>query len=231
MKFSSDHRADILTESLRFSHLFGDKFGTNKVIIIEIWLKNIEICIQTLLNLKSFTAYKQHWSETKIKVVLEVTPACIYQRETSTNKLLGYYDYKDIDYITNVSDLAQGFVIANNGFCRLHMFQCDDRENLLRSILEYAGNYVGVSVRLKKESITFDQFINERFGKFNADESVTSLTEFTVYKESERHSEPVRRLLCLSEQCIIERDPATYSICTLKPLTEVKFKIKSFKNS
>jgi hypothetical protein len=31
MKFSSDHRSDILTESLRFSHLFGDKFGTNKV--------------------------------------------------------------------------------------------------------------------------------------------------------------------------------------------------------
>jgi DnaJ family protein C protein 13 len=47
------------------------------------------------------------------------------------------------------------------------------------------------------------------------------LTEFTVYKESERHSEPVRRLLCLSEQCIIERDPASYSICTLKPLTEI----------
>jgi len=31
MRFSSDHRADILTESLRYSHLFCEKFGTNKV--------------------------------------------------------------------------------------------------------------------------------------------------------------------------------------------------------
>ncbi len=31
MRFSSDHRADILTESLRFSHLFCEKFGNNKV--------------------------------------------------------------------------------------------------------------------------------------------------------------------------------------------------------
>lgn len=31
MRFSSDHRADILTESLRFSHLFADKLVSNKV--------------------------------------------------------------------------------------------------------------------------------------------------------------------------------------------------------
>jgi DnaJ family protein C protein 13 len=57
----------------------------------------------------------------------------------------------------------------------------------------------------------------------SADEFITSLAEFTVYKVSDRHSEPIRRLLCLSESCILERDPATYSICTLKPLGEVKF--------
>lgn len=31
MRFSSDFRADILTESLRFSHLFCEKFVTFKV--------------------------------------------------------------------------------------------------------------------------------------------------------------------------------------------------------
>ena len=55
----------------------------------------------------------------------------------------------------------------------------------------------------------------------SADECITSLAEFTVYKVSERHQEPVRRILCLSEVCLIERDPASYSICTLKPLGEV----------
>ena len=55
----------------------------------------------------------------------------------------------------------------------------------------------------------------------SADECITSLAEFTVYKISERHPEQVRRILCLSEVCLIERDPASYSICTLKPLGEV----------
>lgn len=55
----------------------------------------------------------------------------------------------------------------------------------------------------------------------STDECITSLAEFTVYKVSERHTEPARRLLCLSEVCLIERDPSTYSICTLKPLGEV----------
>jgi hypothetical protein len=31
MRFSSDFRSDILTEALRFSHLFCEKFSTTKV--------------------------------------------------------------------------------------------------------------------------------------------------------------------------------------------------------
>ena len=36
MKFSSDHRADILTECLRYSNLFCEKFATSKVILARI---------------------------------------------------------------------------------------------------------------------------------------------------------------------------------------------------
>lgn len=35
--------------------------------------------------------------------------------------------------------------------------------------------------------------------------------------------EPVKRLLALTETCLVERDPATYNIATLKPLGEVSF--------
>lgn len=31
----------------------------------------------------------------------------------------------------------------------------------------------------------------------------------------------MRRLLCLSETCLLERDPQTYSVCTLRPLADV----------
>lgn len=36
-----------------------------------------------------------------------------------------------------------------------------------------------------------------------------------------RHTDVQRRLLCISETCIIERDPQTYSIVTLRPLSSV----------
>lgn len=36
-----------------------------------------------------------------------------------------------------------------------------------------------------------------------------------------RSQEPVLRILALSENCIIERDPATYAIVTLRPLCDV----------
>lgn len=65
-----------------------------------------------------------------------------------------------------MSDVTNGFVISNNGFNRLHLFQSDDRTALVDAILKYAGEYVGVSIRYKKETITLDQFWNEKFGKF-----------------------------------------------------------------
>ncbi len=65
-----------------------------------------------------------------------------------------------------VSDVSNGFVISNNGFNRLHMFQSEDRSNLVEAILKYSGDYVGVSLRLRKEPISLDQFWNEKFGKY-----------------------------------------------------------------
>ena len=45
----------------------------------------------------------------------------------------------------------------------------------------------------------FDNFVEAKFGQFSADLHITSLSEFTVYKQSARHPDPVRRLLCLTE--------------------------------
>jgi DnaJ family protein C protein 13 len=153
MRFSSDHRADILTECLRFSNLFGEQSSNNK----------------------KFNAHKSHWSETKKPVILEITASCILQRDQSTKRILACYDYKDIDYIQIVNDMPAGFVISNNGFCRLHMFQCDEREQFFKSVLDYSANFTGISLRLKKEQLLVDQFWNEKFGKYSADEYITSL--------------------------------------------------------
>lgn len=47
------------------------------------------------------------------------------------------------------------------------------------------------------------------------------MTEFTVQKITPRHPDPVKRILCLTETTVRERDPQTYSVCTLIPLCEV----------
>ena len=57
----------------------------------------------------------------------------------------------------------------------------------------------------------------------SSDESLTSCAEFTIQKLSNRTSDPVRRTLCLTETCLVERDPATYSVVTCKPLCDVSF--------
>jgi DnaJ family protein C protein 13 len=52
-----------------------------------------------------------------------------------------------------------------------------------------------------------------------------------VYKvHKARHAEPMRRTLCLSETCILERDPQTYSICTLRPLSDIFALIRDTSN-
>ena len=55
----------------------------------------------------------------------------------------------------------------------------------------------------------------------SGDEALTSLAEFGVQKWTPRHNEPQRRVLCLTETCIVERDPGSYSVITVKPLCDV----------
>lgn len=55
------------------------------------------------------------------------------------------------------------------------------------------------------------------------DESLTSCSEFVVMKSSVRSDDPVKRVFCLSEACVVERDPLTYKPVTCKPLCDVSF--------
>jgi len=60
-----------------------------------------------------------------------------------------------------------------------------------------------------------------KFLIFSGDQFQTSSTEFSVHKITPRHPDPVKRILCLTEVTLLERDPQTYSVCTLRPLTDV----------
>ncbi|XP_033101582.1 dnaJ homolog subfamily C member 13-like isoform X2 [Anneissia japonica] len=205
MRFSTEHRADLITEALKFK----DQFSGYKS------------------KSKRFNCYKHHWSENRIPVILDVNDCGIDQICPTTNKVLTTYYYKDIEGFTNVSGYPGGFAIIYGGFSRLHLFASEQRDDLLKYAMECAGIYIGVMLRVRKEPITFDQFVLNRFGKYSDDNSLTSLAEFNVQKFSPRHPKPVRRVLCLTETCLVERDPATYNAVSAKPLCDVFALVRS----
>lgn len=65
---------------------------------------------------------------------------------------------------------------------------------------------------------------------FSEDKCLTSYVEFRVQKErepKERARDSVRRILCLSETCLIERDPASYAAICARPLKTVTSHLSS----
>ncbi|XP_070570129.1 dnaJ homolog subfamily C member 13-like isoform X2 [Ptychodera flava] len=209
MRFSTEHRADVLTEALHFYKDFAEyRQGSEK----------------------KYNAYKHHWSEKRIPIILEITPASLNQKDPATNRILTRYEYKDIEGFTLVSDYPGGFAVIHGGFNRLHLFACEQREELIKSAIEHAGYNIGVTLRLRKDPITYEQFATRRLGKYGNDESLTSLAEFSVQKMSPRHQEPIKRVLALTETCIVERDPASYAVVTVKPLCDVFSVVRSPEN-
>ncbi|XP_018321035.1 dnaJ homolog subfamily C member 13 isoform X1 [Agrilus planipennis] len=209
MRFSTDNRVDLITQALKFRHNFAEKSK----------------------EVMRYHAYKHHWSDTRLPVVLEVTPYSLDQLDATTNHVLSSYCYKDFEGICMISDYSGGFVIVCGGFGRLHLFQAQNCDEIKQKILENATSYLGINIKVLSKPITLEDFQNQRFGKFSDDEHLTSVSEFPVYKiRKARHSEPVRRILCLSETCLLERDPQTYSICTLRPLGEIFALVRNNEN-
>uniref|UniRef100_A0A3Q3W297 J domain-containing protein n=1 Tax=Mola mola TaxID=94237 RepID=A0A3Q3W297_MOLML len=199
LKFSTEHRTELLTEALRFRTEFSEGKITGR----------------------RYNCYKHHWSDTRKPVSLEVTPGGIDQIDPHTNRVVCSYDYRNVEGFIEVSDYQGGFCILYGGFSRLHLFASEHRDDIIRSAIEHAGNFIGITLRLRKEVLSFENFMADRLGKYSSDESITSLAEFVVQKITPRHPEPVKRILALTETCLVERDPASYNIVTIKPFGEV----------
>ena len=204
MRFSSEYRSDILCDLLEHCDQFGENY------------------YQTNNTLK-FDCTKYHWSDKRIRVIIQVGYCSVNQIDPSTGKVICKYFYKDIDNLITLSDYPNGMIISHGGFGRYHLFFCDKNDELMKKICDFAWNYTGVVLRVKKDAISFDNFENERFGRFSNDESITSLCEFNVHKIVQRKEgqEPVKRIMALTDTCLIERDPLSYMIVTLKPLCEI----------
>lgn len=205
MKFASDVRAEILTEALRFRHKF----------------------VESVYTPATYKAFKHHWSDNRVPVLLEVGQGCVEQKDPASGNVIASYSFKDIEQLIPVSDYPGGFVIVHGGFGRQHLFASEKRDDLLKKIVECAACYIGINIKCNKDAVTYQQVVDNRFGKYSSDEAITSISDFVVHKLSERHTDPVKRILGLTEMCLVERDPGTYSITTLKPLSDIFAIIRS----
>ncbi|XP_017781227.1 PREDICTED: dnaJ homolog subfamily C member 13 [Nicrophorus vespilloides] len=200
MKFSTEQRSYLMTEALKYRHLFSEK---PKEIL-------------------RYNAYKHHWSDVRLPVILEVTPYSLDQLDPTTNHVLASYFFKDMVGFIVISDYPGGFVVACQEFSRLHLFQSVNCEEIKQKIQESALANLAIKITVPKDHITLEDFQCQRFGLYSDDDHLTSVSEFSVYKiHKTRHTEPVKRTLCLSETCLLERDPQTYSVVTLRPLCHI----------
>lgn len=177
-----------------------------------------------------FNARKHHWSGVKFPVTLEITPCSLDQLDPTTNTIFASYNYKDIDGIIGIQDVEGGIVLAYGGSSRLHLFMALNHHEIIQNIVQQCNQFLGIDIKVLPTQITLSQFERERFGEFSSDMHQTSLSEFIVKKMSPRHIEPPKRILCLTESTVLERDPQTYNICTLRPLKEIFALIRSSSN-
>lgn len=207
MRFSSDYTPEILTHCLQFYTKFADK-NYDPVTV---------------------NAFKQSWSDRRIPVTLRANASGLEQID-NRGVVVQMYPYKNIRSIGKVTECQGGFVVDVGEHRRRHMFASSSSEDLIKEMRRLAIENIGYTIPMAKELITLDDFLRTRLGLCSRDEELTSYAEFKVSKISRRVDLPVRRLLCLSETCMIERDLATYAVICATPLKHIVCLVRSEKD-
>nr|CDJ98393.1 Heat shock protein DnaJ domain containing protein [Haemonchus contortus] len=207
MRFSSDYTAHIISECLQFNSKFSER--------------NMEPV--------AVNAYKHSWADRRLPVILRANAAAIEQVD-SRGVVIQTYPYRRIRKILKVSDCPGGFIIDVGDHHRRHLFASTSCDDFLKDVRRIAADHIGVIVPITKEAATLDEFALTRLGLCSRDDHITSYAEFKVQKHTRRHEQPVRRLLCLTETCIVERDPASYAVVCATPLEQIVCLVRSEKD-
>lgn len=155
-------------------------------------------------------ASKHHWSGIRLPVVLEVSAVGVVQLEPTTRQPLATYGFHEMEGLASVADSPSVAILSTAGFGRLHVFDVPCRDELFTRIHESACASFGVQVTQLPPFASLKHALLDRFGSYSSDEQAASLMEFPVHKISPRHSDAVKRALCVTDSCLVERDPDTY---------------------
>ena len=66
--------------------------------------------------------------------------------------------------------------------CVQHLFALEAHSDLVKAVMEAAAAYVGISVKLRKEPISYEQFQTNRMGKYRSGEILKSSLDYFLEK-------------------------------------------------
>jgi DnaJ family protein C protein 13 len=118
------------------------------------------------------------------------------------------YSLKDVDSVVDVSP-GHVFCLRMKLTDRLHIFSHPEKSKIIHRLVENAGQFLGVNLPHSRTESTVTELLESRLGVYAGDQHLTSLSEFAVQNVKRQ-----RVLLCLSETCLLERDPGTYAVST-----------------
>ena len=157
-------------------------------------------------------------------VSLEVAGWGLCQVNYISGATMATYYYHFIESISPISDAPGAFVLRyGKSDTRTYMFTCGDLHGFLSKVQSVAQLTLGISVPVKDiaHAPTKDAVVQTL--RNAEDESIfNTLAEFHVQKIAPaRHVDPAPRLITLSDKWLVERNPSTYAVVTMRPLESI----------
>ncbi|KAK8790027.1 hypothetical protein WA158_006807 [Blastocystis sp. Blastoise] len=123
------------------------------------------------------------------------------------------YPYCCVEYIDTL-DVDGGLLIHARG--RHRVFILNDRKHFLNEIKDKA-KLCGITLEVRGKT-TLAKALKQR--EYQCNDFV--LASFDVHKVSARHTAPVKRVMQFTDKHLVERDPDTFAVVSMIPLTEIR---------
>ncbi|GAM17197.1 hypothetical protein SAMD00019534_003720 [Acytostelium subglobosum LB1] len=182
---------------------------------------------------KSYTAKKLKRAGNWIDVVLTVCSCSVEEQDSSAvgnnqspikeTKIRATYFFKDCVKIESLADNPNAYLFyMGSDSDASDLFVINDPK-FIENVTVFSKKYVGHDIKVTKSASPLSDYPNHRLRRHGRDDDDTlvSIIDFNVNKISNRHPNPVSRLLTLSTTKLVERDIANYSIITTRPYSTV----------
>ena len=174
-----------------------------------------------------FRARKYKSNEEWGDATLTVTNIGVEQRNAAGDEVGTYY-FLYIKGFARLTDKPNAVVIKYAKMGKLHQYLIEgaNPSDFIGACNERATKYLGCRPFPELEPMSSHGFDMNRLGVDR--DRIASISEFPVMKTSFKHRDaPVRRVLATTEECVIERDPATYNCTSAYYLADVYALVRS----